>query len=178
LSASAPFTATFSTSTLSVGAHSITASYAGNANFNGSTSAVLTQTVNKANTATTVASSVNPSVFGQSVTFTATVSVTAPGAGSPSGVVTFLDGTTTLGTGTLSATAPFTATFTTSSLAVGSHSITASYAGDTNFSGSTSAVLTQTVNKANTTSTVRQSTRPTQLVPLFHRTIRRPLDRA
>src|SRR6266516_2032744 len=146
LSASAPITATFTTSTLAVGAHSITASYAGNANFNGSTSAVLTQTVNKASTTTTVASSANPSVFGQSVTFTATVAPVAPGAGSPSGAVNFLDGTITIGSGTLSASSPFVATFTTSSLAVGSHSITASYAGNSNFSGSTSATLTQTVN--------------------------------
>src|SRR5207244_6863595 len=88
----------------------------------------------------------NPSVFGQSVTFTATVAPVAPGAGSPSGAVNFLDGTITIGSGTLSASSPFVATFTTSSLAVGSHSITASYAGNSNFSGSTSATLTQVVN--------------------------------
>src|SRR6266699_4107259 len=146
LSASAPITATFTTSTLAVGAHSITASYAGNANFNGSTSAVLTQTVNKASTTTTVASSANPSVFGQSVTFTAAVAPVAPGAGSPSGAVNFLDGTITIGSGTLSASSPFVATFTTTGLAVGAHSITASYTGNANFSGSTSATLTQTVN--------------------------------
>src|SRR5207244_1906407 len=144
-------------SALGVGTHSITASYSGDSNFNGSTSAVLTQTVNKANTTTTVASSANPSVFGQSVTFTATVAVVSPGAGSPSGSVTFLDGATTLGTGTLSGG---TATFATSALAVGSHSITASYGGDTNFNTSTSAVLTQTVNKANTTTTVASSANP------------------
>ena len=158
LSSTAPFRATFTTSTLAVGAHSITASYAGNANFNGSTSAVLTQTANKAGTSTSVASSLNPSTFGQSVTFTATVTVVAPGAGSPSGTVTFLDGTTTLGTGTLSSG---TATFTTSALAVGSHSITASYGGDASFNGSTSAVLTQTVNPVTgvtIATTIRDST--------------------
>jgi len=151
-------TATFTTSTLAVGGHSITATYSGDTNFTASTSAVLTQTVNKANTTTTVASSANPSTFGQSVTFTATVTVVAPGAGSPSGTVTFLDGATILGTGTLSGG---TATFTTSTLAVGSHSITASYGGDTNFSGSTSAALTQTVNPVSgvsITTTIRDST--------------------
>src|SRR5439155_5954095 len=125
--------------------------------FTGSTSVALTQTVNKANTTTTVASSANPSVFGQSVTFTATVAVVAPGAGSPSGTVTFLDGATTLGSGALSGS---TATFSTSALAVGSHSITASYGGDTNFNTSASAVLTQTVNKANTTTSVASSVNP------------------
>src|SRR6266581_2175518 len=151
-------TATFTTSTLAVGSHSITATYGGDTNFTGSTSAVLTQTVNKASTSTTVASSANPSVFGQSVTFTATVVVVAPGAGSPSGTVTFLDGATALGSGTLSGG---TATFTTSALAIGSHSITASYGGDTNFNGSTSAVLTQTVNPVTGVSintTIRDST--------------------
>ncbi len=91
-------------------------------------------------TTTTLISSSNPSVFGQSVTFTATVS---GDAGTPSGTVTFSDGSTSLGTAPLSGT---TATFTTSSLAVSaSHSITASYSGDTNFTSSTSATLLQTV---------------------------------
>jgi subtilisin family serine protease len=88
-------------------------------------------------TTTTVASSLNPSTFGQSVTFTATV---APSAAT--GTVTFsIDGTAqppaTLSGGT--------ATFSTTSLAVGSHSITATYSGDSSFGGSTSSVLTQTV---------------------------------
>src|SRR5207253_3338482 len=56
------------------------AEYSNDGNFNASTSAVLTQTVNKADTTTTLSSSANPSVYGQSVTFTATVAATAPGA--------------------------------------------------------------------------------------------------
>ena len=102
--------------------------------------------MNKASTATTVSSSKNPSVNGQSApTFTATVAAVAPGAGTPTGTVTFKDGTKTLGTGTLSGGS---ATFTPSktALSVGAHSITAVYAGDTNFLGSTSLVFTQTVN--------------------------------
>src|SRR5206468_5963027 len=58
---------------LSVANHTITAVYSGDVNFNTSTSASFTQTVNKASTTAVVISSVNPSVFGQSVTFTATV---------------------------------------------------------------------------------------------------------
>src|SRR5262249_17638873 len=95
--------ATFSISSLAVGGHPITAVYNGSTGYTGSTSAALTQTVNQAATSTLVASSANPSVFGQSVTFTATVSATAPGAGMPTGTVTFKDGATTLGTGTLNA---------------------------------------------------------------------------
>jgi hypothetical protein len=73
------------------------------------------------------------------------VTVSAPGGGTPTGTVTFRDGSTTLGTGTLSGGQ---ARFTTSSLSVGTHTITAVYGGDSNFSGSTSAPLTQTVNQA------------------------------
>ncbi|HZV06696.1 MAG TPA: Ig-like domain repeat protein [Gemmataceae bacterium] len=136
--------ATFNISTLSVGNHSITAVYSGDTNDNGSMSAVLTQEVDSDQTTTTLSSSVNPSVYGQSVTFTATVNVVSPGAGMPTGTVTFEDGTTILGTGNLSSGV---ATFATSSLTVGNHSITAVYGGDTNDAGSTSSILTQTVNQ-------------------------------
>src|SRR5207248_2699619 len=85
----------------SAGTHHLTATYAGDGNFN-ATSRPENHQVNKADTSTSLTSSANPSVFGQSVTFTATVSVTSPGAGTPSGTVTFKEGSTTLGTGTLS----------------------------------------------------------------------------
>ncbi len=137
--------ASLSTSALSVGSHSIAASFSGDGNYNSSNSAPLTQTVNVAlaTTTTTVTSSLNPSIYGQSVKFTATVTSTA---GTPAGAITFMDGAKTLGSGSLNATGQ--ATFTTSTLSWGSsHSITAVYGGDSNFSGSTSAVLTQTVKR-------------------------------
>lgn len=215
--------ATFSTSALAAGSHTISAVYSGSGNFNGSTSAGLTYSVNKAvltftadnktkvygeavpalsytvsdiaafnssvsgspsvtttatatsapgtypititagdlsstnysfvfangiltinngNTTTTVSSSLNPSTYGQSVTFTATVS---SAQGTPAGTVTFKDGGATLGTGALS---NGTATFATSTLSAGTHSIAASYGGYTGFNASTSADLTQVVNKA------------------------------
>jgi probable HAF family extracellular repeat protein/YVTN family beta-propeller protein len=143
--------ATLNNLRLAVGDHSITAFYVGNSNFDASTSAVLTQTVNKASTATFLTSSANPSVFGQSVTFTATVNVIAPGAGKPSGDVQFFDGATLLSTQLVKGNK---ATFTTSTLSVGIHTITARYVGDANFATSTSAVLTQTVNQAATTTSV------------------------
>jgi hypothetical protein len=94
----------------------------------------------KTTTTTTLDSSLNPSSYGDSVTFTATVAPTGAG-----GTVTFKDGATTLGTGTLSGG---TASLFTSSLSAGSHSLTAEYAGDSSYSGSTSTALNQTVNKA------------------------------
>jgi CII-binding regulator of phage lambda lysogenization HflD len=138
--------ATYTTSSLAVGQHSMAAVYGGDANNVGSTSAVLIQTV-QATTSTTLASSVNPSKSGSSVAFTATVTA---GAATLTGTITFMDGATTLGAGALSGGV---ATYTTSSLAVGQHSVTAVYGGDTNNAGSTSAVLTQTVSAADFTLT-------------------------
>ena len=88
-------------------------------------------------TTTTVSSSLNPAYVGTSVTLTATI---APSASA--GSVTFMDGTTTLGTAPVSGGQ---AQFSTSSLNLGSHSITALYSGDTSYAGSNSAPLTQTV---------------------------------
>jgi thermitase len=133
--------ATFPTSSLSVATHSITAKYAGNSSYSASTSPVVSQVVNgstKSNTTTGVTSMLNPSASGQSVTFKATVSPSAS-----SGTVTFLDGATTLGSGTLSGGL---ATLAVSTLAPGSHSITATYSGDTNYNGSTSGAMMETVN--------------------------------
>ena len=90
-------------------------------------------------TKTVLNSSANPSVVGQSVTFAATVS--SANDSPPTGTVTFSDGATSLGTGTL---ASGDATFTTSSLSIGSHSITGQYSGD-RISGVSSGSLTQTV---------------------------------
>ena len=134
--------AAFTIARLSGGAHSITAVYVGNTNFTGSTSPALTQTVNQVATSASVTSSLNPSTYGQAVTFTVTVTPST-GTAVPNGTVTFMDGTTTLGTKTLSSGK---AAFATTSLAIGAHLITAVYGGGTNFNGSTSPVLTQTVN--------------------------------
>jgi Pro-kumamolisin, activation domain/Bacterial Ig-like domain (group 3) len=95
-------------------------------------------------TTTTLTSSQSPAFSGVSVTFTATVTTT--GANAPTGTVTFNDGTTALGTGTLSTVSGSqVATFATSSLTVGTHSITAVYGGDANNAGSTSSVLSQVI---------------------------------
>jgi hypothetical protein len=151
--------ATLSTAALTVGSHTITAVYNGSTTFLTSSSSPLSQTVNKSVSKTTVASAANPSVFGQSVTFKATVTAVAPGAGTPTGSVTFEDGGTPLGTKTLSGGA---ATLVTSSLGAGSHSITAVYGGATNFTGSNSTALTQTVAKAATSTTVSSSANPSK----------------
>jgi uncharacterized protein (TIGR03437 family) len=151
-------TATLTTAALSVGDHSIIATYSGDANYRGSSS-TRTQTVTKAITTTSVSSSVNPSASGQAVTLFAGV-YTPEVSSSPgisfvryaSGNVTFFDGGTNIGSATLvPGIKPVTtasASISTSGLGIGSHSITAKYDGDATNSGSTSAVLTQVVTSA------------------------------
>jgi hypothetical protein len=132
--------ASFTLSTLKAGTNSIKAVYSGDSNYATSTSKAVSQVVNKATTTTNLASSQNPSNFGQSVTFTA--SVTPQFSGTVKGSVTFYDGATALKTVALSGGM---AKFTTSTLTSGAHTITATYNGNANFIGS-SASLTQTVN--------------------------------
>jgi len=138
--------ASLATSALQIGARSITAVYPGDINVTGSTSAPITQTVTQATSGTIVAltTGATPSVFGQTLTFTATVGPQFTGL--PTGTVTFYEGNTALGTGALNGSAH--ATLTTTALPAGTRSITAVYAGDTNFSGSTSSPITQTVTQA------------------------------
>jgi hypothetical protein len=140
--------ATCTTSALGIGSHSVSASYSGDGNFTGSTaSSPIVKTVGKAATTTTLTAPASPPVKGQSVTFTAAVAVTAPGAGTPTGTVTFFDGATRLGTGSLGAVSgQVQGSFATSSLAEGRHTITATYAGDGDFTTSTSSASTVYVN--------------------------------
>ena len=91
---------------------------------------------------TTLTSSPNPARSGSNVTFTANVTTAVSGAGSPSGAVTFKDGTITLGTVSLSGGK---AVFNTFKLSGGTHSITAVYGGDGNFNASTSPVMSQSI---------------------------------
>ncbi|MGC8640994.1 MAG: beta strand repeat-containing protein, partial [Isosphaeraceae bacterium] len=130
-------------SNLAVGTYSIKAVYSGSSNYVGS-SGSINQTVNQASTTTMLTTSLATPVYGQAVTFTATVKAVAPGVGKPTGSVDFWDGTTDLGPGTLNASG--IATFTTAALSRGSHKITAVYNGDSNFSTSTSAAVNESVS--------------------------------
>lgn len=114
--------------------------YSGDGNFRPSTSASQTQSVNTGTT-TSLTSSRNPSTLGQSVTFTATVTAAA---GTPTGTVTFSDGTNVLGSSRLNSAGR--ATISTTGLSRGSHSIVAAYNGATGYLSSASAPLTQQVN--------------------------------
>lgn len=133
-------TAALSISTFAVGAHSLRAVYSGDTNFIGSTSNEIILIVNKVTTTTKLTVSPNPATVNQAVTLTAIIDPPTP----PTGTVSFFDGGILLGIVPVS---DFTATLTISTFAVGTHSLTAVYSGDANFSGSTSSPVILIVNQ-------------------------------
>jgi hypothetical protein len=133
-------TATFSTSTLAVGTHTVMAMYSGDGSFLSSTGSLSGgQVVNKASTSTALTSSASSSGFNQLVTFTATITVNAPGNGTPSGAVQFqIDGSNVGQPVSVSTSGGVTtAAYSTNTLAVGTHTVTAVYSGDGSFLSST-----------------------------------------
>ncbi len=151
-------TATCSTSWASAGTRSLTATYAGSAPYASSSSPAVSQVVAAASTVTTLASSSTPSLVGQPVTYTASVSATAPGAGTPTGTVTFRDGSTSLTcAGGNQALSSGTATCVVAHGSVGTRSISAVYSGSSNHQSSTSTAVSQVVNAASTTTSLTTS---------------------
>jgi len=152
-------TVTLRTSSLAARTHTIKATYPGDVTFKTS-SATLTQIVSLySSTISAPSSSLNFSTYGQSVTLTAMVTSTAPLT--PSGTVTFKNGTTSLGSATLNTSG--LATLTKTNLPAGTLSITATYNGDSETAKSTSTTFLQTVNQASSTTTVKSSLNPALL---------------
>jgi hypothetical protein len=135
-------TAMCTVTNLAAGGHWITAVYSGDINYLNSTSPGLTQTVNKKATTMTVSSSLNPSTFGEGVTYTATLNTTAA-----TGTVTFQDGGTTIPGCNAQTVNNGNATCTVADPTAGGHWIKAIYNGDNNYTSSSSSGFTQTVNK-------------------------------
>jgi hypothetical protein len=139
----------------------VTAAYSGDANFTGSTSSVLAKTIAKASTSVALHSSAASPLTGQPVTLTASVSVSAPGAGAPTGSVTFsghggpLCSAVTLSSGV--------ATCTTTYDAVGTDSVTATYSGDANFNGAASLGQSEHISLASTMTMLGASADPVDL---------------
>jgi hypothetical protein len=148
-------TAGLSTSSLTVGSHSITASYSGDSNYGGATSSAISQVVSQASSTVALGSSANPAAFGQSITLTATI--TPQFGGTATGTVNFTDGVNSLGS---VAVAGNSAALNVSSLAVGSHSLKATYNGDANVSGSASSALSESVTKASSSVALTSSANP------------------
>ncbi len=139
--------ATFNTSGLAVGSHSITAAYSGDATFSASTSAAVSMTVStpaKIATTTSISTSAAQLSVGQSVTFTADV-VAQSGNGAPTGLIAFFDAQTQIGA---SAVSGGMASMSSANLAVGTHAIVATYSGDSSYATSTSAGVSVVVAAA------------------------------
>lgn len=136
--------ATFSTTNLAIGTHPITATYAGNLTFGPATSGAVNQVVTTGSTTTALTVAPNPAAVGNTVTFSATVTATAPATGTPTGNVTFSANGTPIGAAVaLDSTGK--ATVTSSALPAASHTIVATYAGDAKFASSVSASVTVVV---------------------------------
>ena len=140
--------ATFTTSSLAIGSHPITATYGGDSTYSSATSAVLTQVIGTIPTTISLSESTPAQLLNTLVTFTAVVTASSP---TPTGTVSFLDGTTVLGTapvttgGSVVVSLTVGSSYQTSTLADGAHQITAVYSGDSTFTTSTSASITNTV---------------------------------
>jgi len=136
--------ATLTTAALGASTHSVTARYVASTSFSESVSTAATQMVNPASTVTSLSSTLNPSRVGQAVTFTAAVAIVAPGAASLTGAVDFYDGSVKLNSKGVKLSQG-EATFTTSALTKGNHTINAIYSGSNNVAGSTSSAVRQQV---------------------------------
>jgi hypothetical protein len=147
--------ATITTSSLTVGTHALSAAYNGDTYNEGSTSNTVQESIVQQSTTTTLLSSTNPSIYGNGVTFTATVAVT--GGGTPTGSVALFDGATQIGSSPLNGT---TAAFSISNLQAGTHSLTAHYSGDSTNASSVSALLMQTVQQASTATVLAYAPQP------------------
>ncbi len=131
---------------LRAGTHAVQAVYSGDGSYLGATTS-LTQQVDRAKTSIALVNTPSTSVLGQAVRLTATV--TSPSLAVPEGAVSFLEGASVHATGTLDGAGAATASL--SSLAVGTHSLVASFAGDANHERAVSAAVVQVVEKAQTT---------------------------
>jgi Bacterial Ig-like domain (group 3) len=147
--------ATLNYAGLPVGTDSLTATYGGAAAFTGSTSNSVAQVVHAVTTATALNSSLNPSLCGRTITFTA--KVTASNGLNPTGTVHLYSGTTFISDGTLSAGV---ATLNYAGLNAGMSSITAKYLGSGIYPASTSSAVSQVVNTATTMTALATSPNP------------------
>ena len=145
--------ATFTTSSLAAGTHTLAVEYAGDGYYLDGASAPLVQTVNLVGASVSLVSSDNPSLYGQLVTFTATATGSSV---VPTGVMTFKDGSTVLGNAPLDGSG--VATYSTGALDSGSHDIAAEYAGDGVYAPGATGMLTQIVDRAPTGTSLAVST--------------------
>ena len=149
---------TCTTSTLAVGTHNLAVSYTGDSDFAASTSPATTETVAAGAARIALSSSTATAVFGQPVLFTAVVTGVAPSTAVPTGTVTFLNGTATM-----CAAVPLVvgqATCASTSLALGTRTLTARYSGGGGYNVATSTAVVVTISRASTTTELTSSLNP------------------
>jgi large repetitive protein len=157
LSSTSPATASCTVTYPGPGSDSVSAAYSGDPNFVGGSSSSTSITIGQDVTTTTVTAIPSTSVVGQPVTLTGVVAVSAPGAGTPTGAVTFTDGAGSC-TGPLSGTSPYTATCTVAYASPTlNDTVTGSYSGDTNDAAS-SGTASETVSKDATATSLTAET--------------------
>jgi hypothetical protein len=147
--------ASFTTTTLAVGSHAITASYQGDSNYKASVSAPISLTVNQAQTAIIVSALPATAIAGAPVALVAAIAITQ-GVATPTGTVTFTNGGAPIGSQAVTAASATISPI----FAPGVQSIAATYSGDTNSSGSVSANLSLQVLIATTAATVASGSDP------------------
>ncbi len=145
-------TASLATSNLTIGTHQLTAVYSGSSSYSSSTAPILPQVIVAPNTitTTTLQSSADPIGVGSDLTLYAAVRSVSPGQAIPTGTMTFMQGSTILGTVTLTSGS---ASFSTTALPVGTYLLTAVYSGSTSYTGSTSPLFTEIVVSTSTGNT-------------------------
>jgi hypothetical protein len=156
-------TASCTTAFTAAGPHLLTADFGGDANFGASSGGPLTQAVNGAGTTTATTTSSNPSVTGQAVTYTATVSRTAPATGTAGGAVSFTDDGSAINGCTAIPLTAGVATCTEMLSIVGAHAIIATFAGDVDDVSSTAPTVSQQVDLDSTTTTVDSGPNPSTI---------------
>ncbi len=134
-----------STAPTAAGTYTVVAGFAGSANYSAVKSSPVTFTIGPGTATIALTSSTGSAVYGQPMTFVAKVAA----GNTPSGTVTFFDGGTTLATVALNGSG--TATLVTSALAVGSHSITATYSGNADFGGALSGSASESISQSGAT---------------------------
>jgi len=145
--------AALAASTLDVGAHQIEAQYSGSTEFSSADSSPLSEQVTVQGSMTLLLATVNPAGYGQTLVFVVSV-LAQSGSAVPTGTVTLWDGSCSIGSGSLTGG---TAAVAVSSLGVGSHSLSATYPGDGNFSASSSGRITEQVDPASTSTALTVS---------------------
>ena len=158
LTSGSPSTATLTFTVGSAGTHTLSATYAGDTYYSSSTATAVTLNTTKSTPTVVVTPATTTPSAGSTLQLTATITPPSSSGTSATGTVSFLVDGTVVGTTSVVSGSPSTATLTVTTPSIGSHTVQATYNGDTNYYSATSAAVGIIVNKATTTLTVTPAT--------------------